>query len=178
MGTFRVVLAILACALSSAGLSACRAHDEDEEAIGYKRPVERPVDPIKAQQAIDEIVKTVWHGTSPNVEFDFDSDELRDEAQPVLDSVVNLMLTHPDVKLMLLGHTDIIGTEEYNADLAARRGKAVKTYLVSHGVPPPSIRYHTFGFSLPAADNATDEGRQRNRRVELRLTPREWLSVF
>ena len=63
-------------------------------------------------------------------------------------------------------------------DLSRRRAKSVKTYLAAQGVPPPSMRFHGFGASKPLADNATDEGRAKNRRVEFYVTTRTWKSVY
>ncbi len=69
-------------------------------------------------------------------------------------------------------------TEEYNLDLSARRARSVKRYFAGKDVPPPSMRSRGLGFSQPIADNSTDEGRAKNRRVEFRVTFRDWDSVY
>ena len=100
--------------------------------------------------------------------FDFDSDVLRPESQPVLEEIAGTLRDHPDWKLNVEGHTDNVGTDAHNLDLSRRRAAAVKQALVE--------RYHTdgeklapagFGASRPKDTNDTVEGRARNRRVEL-----------
>jgi outer membrane protein OmpA-like peptidoglycan-associated protein len=79
---------------------------------------------------------------------------------------------------MIFAHTDIIGTDDYNVDLSLRRAKSVKAYLASKGAAPPSMRFHGYGSKKPMADNETDDGRAKNRRVEFYITTREWNAVY
>lgn len=71
-----------------------------------------------------------------------------------------------------------MGSPEYNENLSVRRAKAVKAYLVKQGVPPPSIQFRGKGLTEPIADNKTEEGRSRNRRVEFTLVQRDWDAVY
>ena len=103
---------------------------------------------------------------SAGVLFDFDKADLRPEAGPALDSLVTFLKKYPSAKLGISGHTDDVGSDEYNLDLSGRRAKAVCDYLLRAAIPPAQIDWKAFGESRPVADNATEEGRQKNRRVE------------
>jgi OOP family OmpA-OmpF porin len=65
------------------------------------------------------------------------------------------------------GHTDSVGSETYNSSLSAQRAEAVKAYLIGQGVSPEKLKTVGHGESAPVADNESEDGRQRNRRVEL-----------
>ncbi len=99
--------------------------------------------------------------------FDFDSAELRPESITELERVVKFMGDVPFAKAMVEGHTDSVGTEEYNQALSDRRAKAVFDYLSSRGVDPARLSSIGHGELKPIADNKTAEGRQLNRRVML-----------
>jgi outer membrane protein len=99
--------------------------------------------------------------------FDFDSSELRPESLTELERVVKFMGDVPFAKAMVEGHTDSVGTEEYNQALSDRRAKAVFDYLSSRGVDPARLSSIGHGELKPIADNTTAEGRQLNRRVML-----------
>jgi outer membrane protein OmpA-like peptidoglycan-associated protein len=132
----------------------------------------------EAQQKLDDIERRVADGDLPKIQFQFDSDAITPESYETLDLIAQVILANPKLKVFVLAHTDSVGTEEYNIDLSERRAKSVKTYLVKAGLYPPFIRYRGFGFSRPIADNATEEGRAKNRRVEFRITTRDWSSVY
>jgi outer membrane protein W/outer membrane protein OmpA-like peptidoglycan-associated protein len=99
--------------------------------------------------------------------FDFDSAELRPESITELERVVTFMNDVPFATALVEGHTDSVGTEEYNQGLSDRRAKAVFDYLSSRGVDPARLKSIGHGELKPIADNATAEGRQLNRRVML-----------
>jgi len=145
-----------------------------EDRIDYNHPYAQAVAIKKAQQELDAIVLDIEHGKLPSILFDFDSDEIKLESYASLDKIARVLLRYPNVKVMIIAHADAMGTLEYNTDLSKRRGRAVKEYLVKQGVPPTWIRYHGMSYNEPAADNSTEEGRRQNRRVEFRLTTREW----
>lgn len=103
--------------------------------------------------------------------FDFDKAEVKAIYGDELAAVAEAMKRHPDIVLVLEGHTDAIGTEAYNLDLSRRRVEAVKAKLVSdYGIDPARIETEAYGESRPVADNATPEGRAQNRRVVGRIT--------
>ncbi len=101
-----------------------------------------------------------------NVFFDFDKSTLRKESFPELDRVVTLMKENPKLKVEIAGHTDWKGTDEYNQKLSQRRTNSVVKYLVHKGVISTRLVPKGYGEKQPIATNATDEGRQKNRRVE------------
>ncbi|MBV6440819.1 MAG: OmpA family protein [Haliscomenobacteraceae bacterium CHB4] len=103
---------------------------------------------------------------SAGVLFDFDKADLRPEAGAELDSLVIFLKKYPASELGIAGHTDDAGSEEYNLDLSERRAKAVFDYLISKEIPAERLRSRGFGERRPVADNTTEEGRQKNRRVE------------
>lgn len=102
-----------------------------------------------------------------NVHFDFDRDEIRPDAEPILDEAVRIISEQEgEFVVVLEGHTDSIGSSEYNQDLSERRAESVRRYLVDHGVASERIRSVGYGETRPIADNRTPEGRAINRRVE------------
>ncbi len=142
--------------------------DGPAEPVGMKDP----------EEELDEITQRIARGELPKIQFDFDSAEIRLESRPTLDAIGSLMLRNPKLKLMIIAHTCRIGTERYNLDLSRRRAKSVMTYLAQMGVPPPFMRYRGMGFSRPIADNSTEKGREKNRRVEFRVTFRDWNAIY
>lgn len=102
-----------------------------------------------------------------NVLFDFDKAVIKPEAYPLLDEVVAIMKKNPGMNVELQGHTDNIGTAEYNMGLSLRRANAVADYLESKGISADLLTTKGFGFSKPVALNGTAFGRSLNRRVEL-----------
>lgn len=145
--------------------------DEDER----NKPDPLPKDP---ERQILEIQRRMERGDLPKIQFEFDSAKITLESYPTLEMIMNILLENPKLKLMVLAHTCVIGSEQYNLDLSQRRAKSVKAWLTSRGVPPPSIRYRGMGYSMPIADNSTEEGREKNRRVEFRVTFRDWEAVY
>jgi len=102
------------------------------------------------------------------VYFNTGSATLLTESAPVLSGVAQLLKAHPDWHVLVEGHTDNIGAAPANLALSARRAGAVRDALVSKlGVPASSIEAKGFGDARPMEDNATLQGRARNRRVEL-----------
>jgi outer membrane protein OmpA-like peptidoglycan-associated protein len=100
--------------------------------------------------------------------FDFGSNQLRAESQPVLDEIAQVLKAYPDWKLRIEGHTDNIGGDGYNQNLSSNRAAAAKK-AVTEGDSIGESRLTTQGFgdTHPAASNDTLEGRALNRRVEL-----------
>lgn len=133
---------------------------------------------ISASRELRELHAQVKSRNIPNVGFNFDSAVVRSESYALLDIIADFMLKYPDLKLRITAHTCKTGSRSYNLDLSERRAKTIMNHLVQRGVPPPSIRFKGAGFDEPVAGNATEEGRQKNRRVEFRFTEREWNSVY
>ena len=99
--------------------------------------------------------------------FDFNKATLRREVEFALVRVATILNQFPEMRVQIEGHTDNVGTEEYNLDLSQRRSQAVQDFLVSQQVAAERMSSAGFGMTRPVADNATAEGRQKNRRVDL-----------
>ena len=99
--------------------------------------------------------------------FDFDKATLRRDVEFNLVKIATILNQFAEMKILIEGHTDSIGTDEYNLDLSQRRAKAVYEFLASQDIDPSRMSWDGYGESRPVADNSTDEGRQRNRRVDL-----------
>jgi outer membrane protein OmpA-like peptidoglycan-associated protein len=103
----------------------------------------------------------------PDVLFDFNKYTLKPEARERLAKISGIVLAYPDLKLDIEGHTDSIGTDDYNQTLSEKRADGVRGYLISSGVVPDHVSAVGLGKSNPVADNNTAEGRKLNRRVEM-----------
>lgn len=101
------------------------------------------------------------------VHFDFDKSSLRAESYAILDAAVSTLSTHGKIAVEVAGHTDSKGSESYNQKLSNKRAQVVKDYLVSKGISADRLTSKGYGESSPMADNATEEGRAKNRRTEL-----------
>lgn len=101
-----------------------------------------------------------------NIFFEFDKATLLPESEKELEKLVDILLDYPHLHIRIEGHTDNVGGDQYNRDLSRRRAKAVVDYLLDAKTRPERLSYEGFGSSKPIADNATDEGRAKNRRVE------------
>jgi OOP family OmpA-OmpF porin len=104
-----------------------------------------------------------------DVFFDFDKAVLKPEGKTKLDELVGKLKAVNLEVIIAIGHTDNIGSKEYNQKLSVRRAEAVKAYLVSKGIEPNRIYTEGKGLTQPIADNRTAEGRAKNRRVEIEV---------
>lgn len=101
--------------------------------------------------------------------FDYNSSTLRPESIPVLDSLRDHLLNDPSRRLVIRGHTDSVGSDEFNLRLSLRRAERVREYLVKNGVLESRLEIQGAGEAEPVADNSTEEGRRLNRRIEFIL---------
>ncbi|MFZ3175979.1 MAG: OmpA family protein, partial [Thiobacillus sp.] len=101
------------------------------------------------------------------VNFDFDKATLRQEDMGNLDNDVATLKAWGDVDIEVAGHTDSMGSDAYNMKLSRQRAAAVRNFLISRGVAADRLTAKGYGESQPVADNATEDGRFKNRRVEL-----------
>ena len=102
-----------------------------------------------------------------DVLFDFNKYTLKPGAREKMAKVAGILLAYPGLRLQLEGHTDSVGSDEYNLRLSQARADAVRVFLVEQGVSPANITSVGLGKSDPVASNDTAEGRQQNRRVDL-----------
>ncbi len=128
-------------------------------------PVAQPEEPAPVPPAPTKpVIETVTIDSMTF--FDFDKAELDAESRAALDAIIEQLKTFSTVKeIRITGHTDSIGTREYNQTLSERRAEAVASYLISRGVNPKLITTAGAGEDQPVADNSTAEGRAKNRRA-------------
>ena len=106
---------------------------------------------------------------SYEIVFKTGSAVLLSKGKPILDTVVAYLKRNPDVEVTIDGHTDNIGSDKVNNPLSVRRAEATKKYLVSKGINADRLVTAGFGSTQPVADNKTAEGRQKNRRIEIKI---------
>ena len=116
------------------------------------------------QDALSNVGRISLYG----IQFDFDKDVIKPESKPTLDEIAKLLRAHAELRLAIVGHTDKKGTADYNVDLSKRRAESVVAALTDdYAIAASRLSPHGAGASEPLASNDTDEGRAKNRRVEL-----------
>jgi OOP family OmpA-OmpF porin len=175
-GRFRPshVLAMIAAALVLAGCAASvpapQAEPEPEVTAPEPVVVQEPTPEPEPQP---EVVLTSPVGAkqveTATVFFDFDKSELKPEAVATLDALAEKAQGRTVEVTIVIGHTDSIGTAEYNIKLSVRRADAVKAHLTSKGINPASVFTEGKGLTAPARPNDTAEGRAMNRRADIEL---------
>ena len=109
-------------------------------------------------------------GLTSDILFDFNSASLRSESRQTLRDLAQTMSRYSDINYIEVeGHTDSIGSDDYNLDLSRRRATSVRDFLVTQGIQGANIVARGFGESQPKTTNDTAEGRQLNRRVEINI---------
>jgi outer membrane protein OmpA-like peptidoglycan-associated protein len=103
--------------------------------------------------------------------FDFDSTVIKPGFYTTMDKIANILVRYGKTQLTIVGHTDNVGSEQYNQSLSERRAKAVNDYLLNKGVLIQRLAFVGRGETAPRASNATEEGRRLNRRVEILVEP-------
>lgn len=106
-----------------------------------------------------------------NVTFDTDSDAIQSGFYDVLSSVTLVFKEYEKTYIDILGHTDSTGSDAYNNDLSQRRANSVASYFSSRGILYDRMMVRGYGERMPIASNDTPQGRQQNRRVEIRIAP-------
>ena len=103
------------------------------------------------------------------IQFDTGRASIKQTSYPILDEVVDVLKSRPDVRMGVYGHTDSRGAAEMNRRLSKDRARAVVNYLGAHGIAPKRLESDGFGPDKPIDTNETDEGRAKNRRVEFKV---------
>ncbi|HEC91418.1 MAG TPA: hypothetical protein ENI51_00230 [Candidatus Atribacteria bacterium] len=117
------------------------------------------------------VIKTPygWRIKISNIEFEYNKADLRGNAFKILDRVIEILEKYPNYSVRIEGHTDNIGSLEYNLELSKRRAESVYKYLVENGIDANRLTTIGLAFKYPVASNDTEEGRAKNRRVEFIL---------
>lgn len=128
----------------------------------YMKPVEVDIEmkPFKVGKAYE----------LNDIYFDTDSDNLTEESRVVLQDFVEFLQNNNNVNISIHGYTDNVGGEAYNLRLSTQRAKSVYNALIKYGIDASRLNYKGFGEANPVADNATEEGRAKNRRTEFEIT--------
>ena len=116
----------------------------------------------------DKVVKAL-DLAAKQLEFEFDKAIILRKSYGELESLTNMLLIRTDLRIKLEGHTDDFGSPEYNMELSRSRVQAVKDFLMLNGVTADRIELNYYGETKPVADNSTEEGRAKNRRVIMQL---------
>jgi outer membrane protein OmpA-like peptidoglycan-associated protein len=128
----------------------------------------------RLEEALSKVVETrrtalglVLSLGEESIKFDFDKADLKPKARELLSRIAGILLTSTDYTVSVNGHTDDVGTEEYNQTLSERRAEAVRQYLLEAGVPADIMTVTGWGKRKPRVEGTSEEARARNRRVEL-----------
>ncbi len=130
---------------------------------------EKPLVPVlsfgaeELKKALDTDGRIAVYG----INFAVDSDRLQLGAEKVLSEFVRLMTLYPDLKIEIQGHTDNTGAAQHNLDLSGKRAETVKNFIVLYGIKSSRLVSKGYGLTKPIEPNDTEEGRAKNRRVEL-----------
>ncbi|MEM9989054.1 MAG: OmpA family protein [Pseudomonadota bacterium] len=106
-----------------------------------------------------------------NITFATNESSVRSDFYATLNSVAKVLEKYNRTNVLVEGHTDNVGADQYNLDLSIRRAESVGNYLANQGVAVSRIRALGYGETQPLQDNGTENGRAQNRRVEIQLTP-------
>jgi len=142
----------------------------DRDADGIPDAIDQCPDTVGgAAVEADGCVRKAQVVALPNIEFAYEKAELTGTGRETLGQVVRFMNDQPEITLDVWGHTDSKGAELYNLRLSQKRAAAVVDFLVESGIAARRMKSAGFGEARPLADNETEEGRERNRRVELNI---------
>ena len=130
--------------------------------IVEKKSMQQEVTVNPVLDAIDRAGKATVY-----INFDTASSKIRPDSEPVIETIYAMLQERPEMKISIEGHTDGDGTAEGNQKLSEERARAVQTALVGRGIIAARLISKGHGMSMPVADNTTEDGKAKNRRVEL-----------
>jgi len=110
--------------------------------------------------------------TLVNIEFDFGKSTIKPESMTLIEQMASELKEHEAIKVKISGHTDDVGTDEFNMNLSLERAKSVKAELVKYGISPKRLTIEGLGESRPLVANDSEENRRKNRRTELTIIER------
>lgn len=175
MKTLKVYISVVVFACLAISMQSCKPKKmiakSTEPAETESKPVSQPVSqPAPAPKPQPPVVKTAPADFNfENVQFDYNSAVLRTAGIQYLDHIADEMKKDQSARFILNGHASSEGTESHNMQLSIDRADAVKQYLVNSGIDGQRLQTKGYGAKKPIASNKTDKGRQRNRRVEVKL---------
>jgi OOP family OmpA-OmpF porin len=124
-------------------------------------PITLDIDLEKAEAGTTAVLKNIF--------FDLDKYDLKEKSITELQKVARFLAENPTVNVEIGGHTDNQGAADYNRQLSLKRAQSVSAYLTNNGIDAKRIKMKGFGADVPIADNSTESGRERNRRIEFRI---------
>lgn len=169
---FRLFTIAIAFATLSVLISSCKSKKvaPKAEEVVTVAPVEKAPEPVKETKPVEEAPVEVKKPIEyKNIQFEFNSSVLKTSSYAVLDVIAAGMKSYPEAKFQLDGYASAEGTEARNFALSVDRANAVKNYLVNNGVAANRLKTVGNGEKFPVASNDTEEGRVKNRRVEIKL---------
>lgn len=147
-----------------------RRAEEEEARRRAEEANRRRADSIAAAEAAMRNAGAARAALTAAIHFDLDQSDLRAEDRAILDSKVPILQANPGVTIMIQGHTDERGSDEYNLALGQRRASAVKRYLVDHGIGEARLQTITYGEERPVAQGHDEAAWAQNRRAEFEIT--------
>ncbi|MCL2888288.1 MAG: OmpA family protein [Elusimicrobia bacterium] len=127
--------------------------------------------PVVETTPVQESSQPPVFQNTPKAYFAFNKFVLNDTSKETLNAVAQKLQNAGNMDILIIGHTDSVGSAAYNQKLSEKRAKEVYTYLTNKGIKVHSMRYYGMGKTQPAATNATSAGRAKNRRVEIMELP-------
>lgn len=150
------------------------------EQVAMAEPEPAPAEPAPAEPAPEEPpppaakLETDTIELSDRVQFENNSAVLIEQSKTLLDHVATIMKDHPELeRVQIEGHTDSRDDDRHNQRLSEARARSVRDYLVGKGIKKNRLTTKGFGETVPVADNDTDDGRFKNRRVEFKVTKKK-----
>lgn len=131
--------------------------------------IEEEIPGAQVERVDDGIVVTFDENSG--VYFATNKYDINSASQTTLNKLANVFKEYPDTNILVVGHTDNVGTDEYNMTLSKNRAYAVTNYLTGKGLSAGRFTTNWFGESQPMYDNSTAEGRAKNRRVNIAILP-------
>lgn len=174
MRSSRLMLVLVS---SSLVLGACKKKPAPAPTPAPTTPTERAPErttptaaPVDTMAAYNEKVASARMRLLETIYFEYDADELRDDARASLDAKIAILNANPGLRIRVAGHCDERGSDEYNIALGRRRAEAAKRYLTDRGVDASRIETSSFGRERPAVQGTTEESWSKNRRDEFEIT--------
>ena len=133
--------------------------------------IEQEIPGAEVERVDDGIVVTFDENSG--VYFDTEKYNINAASQATLNKLIGVFKEYPDTNLLVVGHTDSSGSDDYNMTLSKNRAYAVTNYLISNGISSTRLTTNWFGETQPMYDNSTAEGRAKNRRVNIAILPNE-----